>query len=106
MVQEVWLSDGEQSYKETTSDHSVFVQKFSYNDFIILLLYVNDILFAMKDLRPTKKVLGIRIVWDRACKKLYMSHEQYIEKVIERFKMSQTKSISSPLLSHFKMSCK
>ena len=72
---------GEQGYKKSTSDHWVFVQKFSDNDFVILLLYVDDILivgrnvsrigslkeqlsksFATKDLGPTKKVLEIRIV--------------------------------------------
>ncbi|KAA0063880.1 putative retrotransposon [Cucumis melo var. makuwa] len=36
--------------------------------------------FAVKDLGPAKKVLGIRIVRDRASKKLCMSQEQYIEK--------------------------
>ncbi|TYK14965.1 retrovirus-related Pol polyprotein from transposon TNT 1-94 [Cucumis melo var. makuwa] len=90
---------GEQGYRKTTSDHCVFVQKFSDDDFVILLLYVDDILivgrnvsridslkkqlsksFAMKDLGPAKKVLGIQIVRDKASKKLYMSQEQYIEK--------------------------
>ncbi|KAL0539411.1 hypothetical protein IC582_023623 [Cucumis melo] len=35
-----------------------------------------------------------------------MSQEQYIEKVLERFNMSKAKSVSSPLPSHFKLSCK
>ena len=70
----------EQGYQKTTSDHSVFVQKFSDDDFVILLLYVDDVLivgrnvsridrlkkqlsksFAMNDLGPTKKILGIRM---------------------------------------------
>ena len=33
-----------------------------------------------------------------------MSHEQYIEKVLEIFNMSQAKVVSSPLASHFKLS--
>ena len=37
---------GEQGYKKTTSDHCVFVQKFSNDDFIILLLYVDDMLIV------------------------------------------------------------
>ena len=68
------------------------MQKFSNDDFIILLLYVDDILivgrnvsridklkkqlrksFSMKDLGPAKKILGIRIERDRTSKKLYMS---------------------------------
>lgn len=87
----------EQGYMKTTSDHCVFVQKFSDDDFIILLLYVDDMLivgrnpsridklkkqlskfFAMKDLGPTKQILGIRIYRNRKEKKLYMSQEQYI----------------------------
>uniref|UniRef100_A0A0V0GY18 Putative ovule protein n=1 Tax=Solanum chacoense TaxID=4108 RepID=A0A0V0GY18_SOLCH len=71
---------GEQGYKKTSSDHCVFVQKISDNDFIILLLYVDDMLivgkntskidelkkelrksFAMKDLGHAKQILGMRI---------------------------------------------
>ena len=63
----------DQGYRKTTSDHCIFVQKFSDDDFIILLLYVDDMLivgpnssrivtlkkelsrsFAMKDLGPAK----------------------------------------------------
>ena len=114
---------GEQGYRKTTSDHCVFIQKFSDDDFVILLLYVDDILiigrnvsridklkkqlsrsFSMKDLGPTKKILDIRIERDRASKKLYMSQKQYIEKVLERFNMSKAKVVSSPLASHFKLS--
>jgi hypothetical protein len=36
----------EQGYRKTTSDHCVFVQKFSDGDFIILLLYVDDMLIV------------------------------------------------------------
>ncbi|RVW40094.1 Retrovirus-related Pol polyprotein from transposon TNT 1-94 [Vitis vinifera] len=116
---------GEQGYRKTTSDHCVFVQKFSDDDFVILLLYVDDILivgrnvsridnlkkqlsksFAMKDLVPVKRILGIRIERDRASKKLYMLQEQYIEKVFARFNMSKAKVVSSPLASHFKLSSK
>ena len=57
----------------------------------------------MKDFGPAKKILGIRIERDRASKKLYMSQEQYIEKVLERFNMSKAKVVSSPLASHFKL---
>ena len=114
---------GEQGYRKTTSDHCVFVQKFSDDDFVILLLYVDDILivgryvsridslkkqlskfFAMKDLGLVNRILGIRIERDRASKKLYMSQEQYIEKVLARFNMSKAKVVSSPLASHFKLS--
>ena len=82
----------EQGYKKTTSDHCVFMQKFSDGDFIILLLYVDDMLivgmnssridklkkqlsqsFAMKDLGPAKQILGVRIHRSRKDKKLFIS---------------------------------
>ena len=36
-------------YKRTTSDHCVFTKKFSDDDFIILLLYVDDMLIIGDD---------------------------------------------------------
>ena len=36
-------------YKKTTSDHCVFVKKFSNDDFIVLLLYVDDMLIIGKN---------------------------------------------------------
>ena len=90
---------GEQGYKKTTSYLCVFVHKFSDNDFIILLLYVDDMLivsrnisrinnlkkqlnksFSMKDLGSTKQILGMKIERDRSTKKLWLSQEKYIEK--------------------------
>jgi len=37
----------EHGYKKTTSDHCVFVERFANNDFIILLLYVDDMFLGM-----------------------------------------------------------
>ena len=84
-----------QGYKKTSSDHCVFFQKFSDDDFIILLLYVDDMLivgknksriailkkelsnsFAMKDLGPAKKILGIQIYRDRHKKMLSLSQKE------------------------------
>ena len=116
---------GEQGYKKCSSDHCVFIQRFSGDDFIILLLYVDDILivaknvsriaklkkelskcFAMKDLGPAKNILGMRIERDRNCNKLYLSQEKYIEKVLQKFRMENAKVVSCPLAAHFKLSRK
>ncbi|KAL9252210.1 Retrovirus-related Pol polyprotein from transposon TNT 1-94-like protein, partial [Drosera capensis] len=70
-----------QGYRKTISDHCVFVNKFFDGNFIILLLYVDDMLivgkdisridklkkqlgeqFTMKDMGPAKQILGIRII--------------------------------------------
>lgn len=74
----------EQGYKKITSNHCDFVRKFSKNDFIIMLLYVGDMLivekyvckivrlkkqlnesFSMKDMRVAKKILDMSITRDR-----------------------------------------
>ena len=113
----------QQGFKKTSSDHCVFVQKFSDDDFVILLLYVDDMLivgrnasrieklkqdlsksFAMKDLGPAKQILGMSIVRDRKVKKLWLSQEKYIEKVLQRFYMNNSKVVSTPLATHFKLS--
>jgi transposase InsO family protein len=115
----------EQGYQRTTSDHCVFMKKFSDEDFIILLLYVDDMLivghdtskinnlkkelsksFAMKDLGSAKQILGMNISRDRKNNKIWLSQERYIEKVLKRFNMSQVKSASTPLANHFKLSSK
>ena len=81
-----------QGQKKTSLDHCVFFQKFSDDDFIILLLYVDDMLivgknksgiavpkkqlsnlFAMKNLGQANKILGIQIYRYRHKKKLSLS---------------------------------
>ncbi|GKE83917.1 putative RNA-directed DNA polymerase, partial [Tanacetum coccineum] len=118
-----------------TSEEFVWVEastetvRFGDDDFIILLLYVDDMLivgknigriaqlkqdlsksFAMKDLGPAKQILGIRIFPDRGAKKgakkLHISQEQYIEKVLRRFNMDKAKVVSSPLTPNFKLTDK
>ena len=59
--------------------------------------------FAMKDLGPTKKILGIQIYRDRHKKKLSLSQKEYIEKVLKRFNMKETKFVSTPLAKHFNL---
>ena len=60
--------------------------------------------FAMKDLGAAKKILGMRITRDRKNHKLTLSLGEYIEKVLEGFRMQNAKPVSTPLASHFKLS--
>ena len=74
----------EQGYSRCHSNHCVYFKKLENGSYIILLLYVDDILvvgynmqdinvlknklsnsFAMKDLGATNKILGMRITIDR-----------------------------------------
>lgn len=82
-------------YHKTHTDHCVFVKNFVEGDFLILLLYVDDMLivgsdtnkiaslkanlnktFAMKDLGPARQTLGMHISRDRKKKKLWLSQER------------------------------
>ena len=112
-------------YNRTTSDHCMFTKKYFDDDFIIFLLYVDDMLiighdsskidrlkrelsmsFAMKDLGSAKQILGMNVSRDRKDRKLWLSQESYIEKVLERFNLSKAKAIYSPLTGHLKLSLK
>lgn len=99
------------------------MNKFGDNDFIILLLYLNDKLivghnaskinnlkrrfskyFATKDLGPTKQILGMKIFCDREIRKLCLSQEAYVERVLERFNMDKAKFVCFLFADHFKLS--
>ena len=115
----------EHGYDGTTSDHCMFVKKFFDREFIILLLYVDDMLivgrdtckidklkkelsktFEMKDLGSASQILGIKISRDRTNGKLWLSQKSYIEKVLDKFNMGKAKPVSSPLRSHLKLNSK
>lgn len=107
--------------EETTSDHRLFVKKLSDSDFVILLLYVDDMLmighdaakieklkrqlsksFAMKDLGPTKQIIDMKIIRGKK-KKVWLSQENYIEKYSERFNTNKVKHVVYSLAEHFKL---
>ena len=84
-------------FKRLESDHCVYIKMYDQEKYIILLIYVDDMLvvgkdkdmidrlkkdlgnqFAMKDLGLAQQILGMRIMRDRKKKKLWLSQEQYI----------------------------
>jgi ATP-binding cassette subfamily B (MDR/TAP) protein 1 len=112
-------------YDRTTSDHCVLMKRFSDENFIILLLYMDDMLivghdirkikslkgelnkpFAMKDLGPTKQILSMKTNRDRKNEKLWLSQERYVKKLLKRFNMSNSNSVCSSLANHSKLSSK
>ena len=46
----------------------------------------------------------MRIIRDKKKRKLVLSQGEYIEKVLQRFRMQNAKLVSTPLSSHFKLS--
>ena len=85
----------DQGYHKTQVDHSVFVKKLDGGDCLNLLLYVDNMFiigrdrikigmlkkalsqsFSMKDMGPTRQILGMHIIRDRM-KNLYGCHRRY-----------------------------
>jgi hypothetical protein len=96
----------EQGYSIFHYDHCVYFKRLENGSYIIFLLYVDDVLvarsnlqdinvlknklansFVMKDLGVAKKILGMIIIRDMKKHKLTLSQGEYIEKVLERFRM-------------------
>jgi len=83
---------------------------------IFLTLYVDDILLAgnnlemiaatkkwlssvssMKDIGEVRYVLGVKIIRNRPKRLLGMSHEAYVKKVLERFRMYYSKPVDTSI---------
>ena len=104
------------------SDHCVYIKRTTNGNYVILLLYVDDMLiagpsmqdivdlkeklantFEMKDLGEANQILGMKITRDKQNHLLKLSQEDYIEKVLKRFNMNNAKSVITPLAKHFKL---
>ena len=114
----------DQKYKRSKYDHCVYLRKIQDGSYIYLLLYVDDMLiaaksqveidrlkaqlskeFEMKDLGEAKKLLGMESNRDKERGKIWLSHKQYLQKVLQRFGIHEdTKPISTPLAPHLKLS--
>jgi Reverse transcriptase (RNA-dependent DNA polymerase) len=94
-------------------DHYVYVKR-SKDKFVILSLYMDDILLAsnnkkyvqtikewlssnfdMKDMDEASYILRVKIERDRSKKMLALSQEHYIRKVLEKFRMQECKYIDT-----------
>lgn len=92
------------------ADESCVYKKVSGSKIAFLVLYVDDILligndipmlnsvkiwlgkcFSMKDLGEAQYILGIKIYRDRSKKMIGLSQSTYINKVLDRFKMADSK---------------
>jgi len=96
-------------YKRSSYDRCVYFKKSVGGDYVFLLLYVDDILiasknmkqvsdlkellgseFEMKDLGEAKKILGMEINRDRLKGTLSISQEGYLLKLLGTFNMDQS----------------
>ena len=111
-------------FKRSVFDPCVYMKPVSNKDFgfIILVVYVDDMLitakdrseieklkallsseFKMKDLGTAKRIVGMEINRDLENGKLWLTQSRYAKKVLARFNMEDCKPVSTPLASHFKL---
>jgi hypothetical protein len=98
-----------QGFIRSEADHCVYFKQ-EGNNFIILVLYVDDIIlisdckklvketksqlsceFDMKDLGELHYCLGIEVKRDHQNKKLYINQRKYVENILELFRMDKCK---------------
>lgn len=110
-------------FRRSNYDSCVYVRTLDDNTHIYLLLYVDDILiaaknidviqelkdtlkseFEMKDLGPAGRILGMEIRRDRNSGKLFLNQQEYIEKILSRFGMASCKAIGTPYDRNLKLS--
>ncbi|KAL3830794.1 hypothetical protein ACJIZ3_019596 [Penstemon smallii] len=111
-----------EGFQKCNADHCCYFKRYN-SSYIILLLYVDDMLvagsdmneiknlkkqlskeFDMKDLGPAKKILGMQITRDKQKEVLQLSQAEYISRILQRFKMGSSKPVNTPLASHFRLS--
>ena len=106
-------------------DEPCVYRKASGSNVTFLVLYVDDILiigkhvpmlqdvkshlgkcFAMKDLGEAAFILGIKIYRDRSRRLIGLSQSAYIDKILKRFKMENSKRGSIPMQEKLSLSVK
>ena len=106
-----------------TFGEACIYKKVSGSSVAFLILYVDDILligndiefldskkgylnksFSMKDLGEAAYILGIKIYRDRSRRLIGLSQSTYLDKVLKKFKMDQSKKGFLPVLQGVKLS--
>lgn len=112
-----------QDFERSLYDSCAYFKSYGNGKVIYLLLYVDDMLvaakdltevkklkellsseFEMKDLCCAKRILGMNIHRDRKKGMLTLSQENYLCKVLRNFMKEESKPVTTPMESHFKLS--
>lgn len=112
-----------QGFERSMYDSCAYFKSYGEGNVIYLLLYVDDMLvaakdlkevqnlkellgseFEMKDLGPAKRILGMDIYRDRENGVLTLSQGAYLEKVLKNFMIEESRPVSTSMGSHFKLS--
>ena len=109
-------------FTRSKEDHCVYF-KLIGDRVIYLVLYVDDMLligndkeiiqdlktqlfskFDMKDLGAANYILGMEIKRDRAKRKLWLNQRKYVETILQRFNMQDSKPVNVPIPVGVKLS--
>ncbi|CAH9103829.1 unnamed protein product [Cuscuta epithymum] len=104
-------------------DTCLYYKHVGTENVVYILLYVDDILligpckmlivsvkddlklhFDMKDIGSAKRILGIDITRDRSNRSMFLSQGDYLNKILDRFNMNNSKSTPLPLGGHLELS--
>jgi len=111
-------------FKRSKADSCVYFKREDKNRAIIAI-YVDDLLiltnnektkvllkgklsqkFDMKDLGEARYLLGMNITRDRKSGKIWLNQTTYIQRILQKFGMSECKSVSTPFNPSNKLSDK
>ena len=111
-----------QGFVQSENDQCVYFKGNELKERVYLLLYVDDMLvaakdmskiqklkdslkteFEMKDLGKATRILGMDIMRDRKLGILKLSQEKYLRQVIRNFNMEGAKAVVTPTSSQFKL---
>jgi len=112
-----------QSFRRSEYHHCVYFKSLENRIFIILVLYVEDILIArkimveinklnahmdmtfdMKDLGESTQISGTEIYRDKRTSKIWISQQKYVENILLIFNMNTMKLVNIPFTSPFNLS--
>ncbi|GKA68410.1 retrotransposon protein, putative, ty1-copia subclass, partial [Tanacetum coccineum] len=122
---EIWQMDVKTAFLNRYLSKEVYMEppEASGSNVTFLILYVDDILimgnnipmlqgvksyigrcFAMKDLGEAAYILGINIYRDRSRRLIGLCQSAYIEKILKRYHMENSKRISIPMQDKLRLS--
>ena len=105
-------------FRKLVKDSCVYIRKSNTGHFIILTIFVDDSTgayhkedekewleikskleseYTIKDLGDAEWILGMRIIRDRNLNTIKLNQSVYVEKVLKKFGMSKSHSVSIPL---------
>jgi hypothetical protein len=112
-----------QSFRRSEYDHCVYFKSLENGIFIILVLYVEDMLIArnimaeisnlnarmdmtfdMTDLGASKQISGIEIYRGKRTSKIWISQQKHVENILLIFVLNNVKLVNISLASPFNLS--